>query len=83
MIGLEEVHDGGWNVIYYETLLGRVDERTRTITGAPSLKKDCERCPRTQCHLSSRLFILSQSVWSINYQNVAGEGKLPDKGACI
>jgi len=41
MIGLEEVQDGIWNVIYYETLLGRFDERTRTITGAPSLKKDC------------------------------------------
>jgi hypothetical protein len=41
MIGLEEVQDGVWNVIYYETLLGRFDERTRTITGAPSLKKDC------------------------------------------
>ena len=41
MIGLEAIHDGVWNVIYYETLLGRFDERTRTITGAPSLKKDC------------------------------------------
>ena len=41
MIGLEEAQDGIWNVIYYETLLGRFDERTRTITGAPSLKKDC------------------------------------------
>ena len=41
IIGLEEVQDGIWNVIYYETLLGRFDERTRTITGAPSLKKDC------------------------------------------
>ena len=41
MIGLEEVQDGEWNVIYDETLLGRFDERTRTITGAPSLKKDC------------------------------------------
>lgn len=41
MIGLEEVQDGVWNVLYYETLLGRFDERTRTITGAPSLKKDC------------------------------------------
>ena len=41
MIGLEEVQDGLWNVIYYETLLGRFDERSRTITGAPSLKKDC------------------------------------------
>ena len=41
MIGLEEVRDGLWNVLYYDTLLGRFDERTRTITGAPSLKKDC------------------------------------------
>ena len=55
MIGLEKVHESVWNVLYYDTLLGRFDERTRTITGAPSLKKDCERCPRTKCHLSSRL----------------------------
>ena len=41
MIGLEEVQDGVWNVLYYDTSLGRFDERTRTITGAPSLKKDC------------------------------------------
>jgi hypothetical protein len=41
IIGLEEVQDGVWNVIYYETLPGRFDERTRAITGAPSLKKDC------------------------------------------
>ena len=41
MIGLEEVQDGVWNVLYYETLLGRFDERTRTITGAPSLQNDC------------------------------------------
>ena len=41
MIGLEEVHDGVWNVRYYEPLLGRFDEQSRTITGAPSLKKDC------------------------------------------
>ncbi len=40
MIGLEEVQDGIRNVLYYETLLGRFDEGTRT-TGAPSLKKDC------------------------------------------
>ncbi len=40
MIGLEEVHDGVWNVRYYETLLGRFDEQSRTMTGAPSLKKD-------------------------------------------
>ena len=41
MIGVEAVQDGVWNVLYYETLLGRFDERTRIITGAPSLKKDC------------------------------------------
>jgi len=41
IIGLEAVHDGVRNVIYDETMLGRFDERTHTITGAPSLKKDC------------------------------------------
>ncbi len=37
-IGLDEVHDGIWNIIYYNTLLGGFDEHTRTITGAPSLR---------------------------------------------
>ena len=32
-IGLEEVGDGIWNIVYYETLLGRIDERIRKITG--------------------------------------------------
>ena len=32
-IGLEEVGDGIWNIVYYRTLLGRIDERTGTITG--------------------------------------------------
>jgi putative transposase len=32
-IGLEEVGDGIWSIVYYETLLGRIDERSRTITG--------------------------------------------------
>ena len=40
-IGLEEVADGVWNIVYYQTLLGRFDERTRAITGAPSLREDC------------------------------------------
>lgn len=40
-IGLEEVQDGLWNLVYYETLLGRFDEHTHTITGAPSLKDKC------------------------------------------
>ena len=29
MIGSEEVHDNGWKVLYYGTLLGRFDENTR------------------------------------------------------
>ena len=27
-IGLEDVGDGIWNIVYYSTLLGRIDERT-------------------------------------------------------
>ena len=38
-IGLEEVQDGLWNIVYYNVLLGRFDERTKTLTDAPSLKK--------------------------------------------
>jgi putative transposase len=33
-VGLEEVDDGIWNIVYYRTLLGKIDERTRQITGA-------------------------------------------------
>jgi transposase InsO family protein len=32
-IGLEEVADGIWNIVYYRTLLGKLDERHRRITG--------------------------------------------------
>lgn len=32
-LGLEEVDDGVWNIVYYQTLLGRIDEQTRTFTG--------------------------------------------------
>jgi transposase InsO family protein len=32
-IGLEEVDDGLWNIVYYRTLLGRIDERNGRITG--------------------------------------------------
>ena len=32
-IGLEEAGDGVWNIVYYETLLGRIDERSKKITG--------------------------------------------------
>ncbi len=37
-IGLEQVQDGVWNILYYDTLLGRFDEQTKAITGAPSLR---------------------------------------------
>jgi putative transposase len=32
-LGLEEVDDGIWNLVYYRTLLGRIDVRTGHITG--------------------------------------------------
>ena len=32
-IALEEVDDGIWNIVYYCTLLGKIDERTLLITG--------------------------------------------------
>ena len=31
-IGLEEVDDGIWNIVYYSTLLGKIDERAARIT---------------------------------------------------
>ncbi len=54
-IGLEEVQDGLWNPLSYDTLLGRFNEYTHTITGAPSLQGKCSPCPRTFCQLCSRL----------------------------
>ena len=35
-IGLEEVDDGVWNIVYYRTLLGKLDERTLRIVGVSS-----------------------------------------------
>ena len=32
-IGLEEVGDGIWSIVYYSILLGRIDEKTGRITG--------------------------------------------------
>jgi putative transposase len=32
-IGLEEVGDGIWNIVYYRTLLGKIDERSLLMTG--------------------------------------------------
>jgi putative transposase len=40
-IGLEEVNTGIWNILYYDVLLGRFDQRNKTITGAPSLRQKC------------------------------------------
>jgi putative transposase len=33
VIGLEEVADGIWNLVYYRTLLGRIDVRSGLVTG--------------------------------------------------
>jgi hypothetical protein len=32
-IGLEEVDDQIWNIVYYNTILGRIDQQTGKITG--------------------------------------------------
>jgi transposase InsO family protein len=32
-VGLEEIEDGIWNIVFYRTLLGRLDTRTHLITG--------------------------------------------------
>ena len=41
-VGFEEVADSLWNIVYYDTLLGRCDERTHLITGAHFRKeKQC------------------------------------------
>jgi transposase InsO family protein len=40
-IGLEQVNDGIWNILYYDTLLGRFDEHHKRITGAPALREKC------------------------------------------
>ncbi len=32
-VGLEAIGDGLWNIVYFRTLLGRIDERTGIITG--------------------------------------------------
>ena len=39
-VGLEEVEDGLWNIVYYDTLLGRYDERNDRLTG---LERNKER----------------------------------------
>ena len=34
LVGLEPIGDGLWNLVYYRTLLARIDERSSTLTGA-------------------------------------------------
>ncbi len=40
-VGLEQIDDGIWNILYYDTLLGRFDEPNKRITGAPALREKC------------------------------------------
>jgi transposase InsO family protein len=40
-IGLEQIDDALWNILYYDTLLGRYDEHNRRITGVPALRQKC------------------------------------------
>ena len=51
-IGLEEVHNGIWNIIYYETLLGRLDEHTHN-TPSPGLPPSAESVNHVPGHLVS------------------------------
>jgi len=41
-IGLEAVEDGIWNIVYYTTLLGRLDERAGRVTGASYRSEKCK-----------------------------------------
>ncbi len=36
-IGLEEVGDAVWNIVYYDTVLGRIDIQTGKITGSENV----------------------------------------------
>lgn len=36
-VGLEEVDDGTWSIVYYNTILGRIDLQTGRITGNDKL----------------------------------------------
>jgi transposase InsO family protein len=40
-IGLEQIADGLWNILYYDTLLGRYDQDRKRITGVPALRGKC------------------------------------------
>jgi hypothetical protein len=36
-IGLEEVGDDVWNIVYYNTVIGRLDIQTGKITGSENV----------------------------------------------
>ncbi len=36
-IGLEEVGDAVWNIVYYNTVPGRIDQQTGKITGSENV----------------------------------------------
>ena len=36
-IGLEEVGDDVWNIVYYNTVIGRIDIQTGKITGSDNV----------------------------------------------
>ena len=40
-IGLEQIDDAIWNILYYDTLLGRYDQNNHRITGVPALRGRC------------------------------------------
>jgi putative transposase len=40
-IGLEAIDDGLWNILYYNTLLGRLSERSGKISGASFRSDEC------------------------------------------
>ena len=40
-IGLEQIDDAIWNILYYDTLLGRYDQNNHRITGVPALRGKC------------------------------------------
>ena len=40
-IGLEPIDDGLWTIVYYNTLLGRLSERTGKISGASFRSDEC------------------------------------------
>ena len=37
-VGLEEIEDGIWDIVFYSTLIGRIDERDGSLTGVQHAK---------------------------------------------